>query len=73
MRVFMYVYTCVCVNVHVQRAFFYKSFPSTYGANLWGCYPLPMGRDLWGYKSSVWGWTCFTYGVAAFDLWGSMG
>ena len=35
--------------------------------------PPPMGRDLWGYKSLVWGWTCFMYGIAAFDLWGSMG
>ena len=49
---------------YIQRAPFYKSFPSTYGANLWGCYPLPKGRDLWWYKSSVWGldvfylWVC---------------
>ena len=29
--------------------------------------------DLGGYKSLVWGWPCFMYGTAAFDLWGPMG
>ena len=45
----------------------------TYGADLWGGFPPPMGRDLWGYKSLVWGLRLFMYGVAVFDLWGSMG
>ena len=38
----------------------------TYG-DLWGSHGCGLG------PMGLWGWTCFTYGVAAFDLWGSMG
>ena len=34
---------------------------------VWGIYAGLMG-NLWGYKLLVWDWSCFMYGIAAFDL-----